>query len=283
MIRGLILDIDGVIVGGKPGFNFPVPHPEVTKALKTLHQIGISISFCTAKPGFVIKNLVNLIGLDTIHISNGGAEITNHIKNTVIKKHTLDQQTAINFIKTIKTHNLYVEAYTTSGYAIEHNAYCSLTDINVSILNTAPQKVKSLEKFIEQHEIIKIMPAAFTPHDKQIIEKMMENFSDLQLQWGANPMYAPTLYGVVTKIGITKKSGAYDISKHTQIPLEEMLGIGDGTSDLEFMELCGYAATVANADNKVKEYILGQKEKGFLGKSVDENGIIDILKYYSLM
>lgn len=46
-------------------------------------------------------------------------------------------------------------------------------------------------------EINKIMPAAFNAQEKQQIEAMMASFPDLQLQWGANPMYAPTLFGVL--------------------------------------------------------------------------------------
>jgi HAD superfamily hydrolase (TIGR01484 family) len=283
MIRGIILDVDGVIVGGKPAFNFPIPHHDVINALRTLNQKGVSVSFCTAKPGFVIGKLVKQIGLDTIHISNGGSEIINHIQNKIVETHPLDRSSANKFVNETLKQGLYTEVYTTNGYAIQKGTFCKLTEINVSILDTKPQEVPSLETFVANNEIIKIMPAAFTNDQKSLIEKMMTSFPDLQLQWGANPMYAPTLFGVVTKKGITKKSGGIAISNHTGIPFTELLGVGDGLSDWEFIQLCTYTATVENADSKVKEHIKSRGKNGFIGASVDNNGILDIFKYYKLL
>ena len=283
MIDGIILDIDGVIVGGKPNINFPTPHVEVIRALKKIYNNGISISFCTAKPGFVIESLVKLTGLDTIHISNGGAEIINHIQNSVIEAHPLDNDTAVSFVRETIKRGLYTEAYVTDGYAIQKGAFCQLTEINISILNTKPIIVDSLEQYVKSNDIIKIMPAAFTDSHKKVIEELMPSFPDFQLQWGANPMYAPTLFGVVTKKGITKKSGGHAISAHTNIPFTHMLGVGDGLSDWEFMQLCDYVGTVANADQKLKNLVKRRGKNGFIGKSVDVNGILDIFKYFRLI
>lgn len=283
MIKGIILDVDGVIIGGKPGFNFPLPNKKVIDALKLIQKKGISISFCTAKPGFVINKLVNQIGLKGIHISNGGAEIINHINNQITELHSIDKKSALKLVQLTKFKGLYTEVYTTEGYAIENDKFCKLTEINIKILEKYPMLVSSLEKFVNDNEIVKIMPAAFDKKQKLIIERMMEDFSKLQLQWGGNPMYAPTLFGVVTKKGITKKSGTYDIIDHTDIPLTAMLGIGDGLSDWEFMQLCNYVGTVKNADSKVKENVLSHGENGFTGRSVDENGILDIFSFFKIL
>ncbi|HCM37824.1 MAG: hypothetical protein UV61_C0008G0081 [Candidatus Gottesmanbacteria bacterium GW2011_GWB1_43_11] len=282
MIKGIILDVDGVIVGGKPGVNFPVPHKDVIDALRSISRSGIYVSLCTAKPGFAISRLVKQIGLDTIHISNGGAEVINHVQNKILENHSIDIESGARFVKETRARRLYTEAYTTVGYAIEKGSFCKLTEINMSILDTKPLQVSSLEDFVRQNEIVKIMPAAFNDFDKQTIESLMSNFSKLQLQWGGNLAYAPTLFGVVTQNGVTKKSGACDISKHTGIPFDKMLGIGDGLSDLEFMQLCTYIGTVANAEEKVKEYVKNRKSNGYIGRSVDENGILDILKYFKV-
>ena len=56
-IKLIILDVDGVIVGEKIGFNSPNPHPEVISKLKSIHEQGIPIVLCTAKPHFAIKSI----------------------------------------------------------------------------------------------------------------------------------------------------------------------------------------------------------------------------------
>lgn len=283
MIKSIILDIDGVIVGGMPGFNFPIPHADVIDGLRSISKKGIAVSFCTAKPGFVISELVALIGLDAIHISNGGAELVNYSQNTVIDIHIINQDSATLYVSESNKMGLYTEAYTSEGYAIEKGAFCKLTEINMSILNKAPSIVPSLVDFVRHHEIVKIMPAAFTPNDKQRIESMMANYPSLALQWGGNPMYAPTLFGVVTKKGVTKNSAIKELSTFSGVPLGEMLGIGDGESDWEFMQLCGFVGTVENADKRVKEKVRKMGTFGYIGRSVDENGVLDVLKQFGVI
>jgi HAD superfamily hydrolase (TIGR01484 family) len=283
MIRGLILDIDGVLVGSKPGYNFPAPHRDVIQTLKYLNGKGLSVSFCTAKPGFSIAGLVKEVGLDTVHISSGGSEIINHIQNKIAETHPLENNSAVTFVNESVKRHLYTEAYTSRGYAIENGAFCKLTEINISILDAKPEKVPSLAEFANRNEIIKIMPAAFDHTQKKQIEDMMPDFPDLQLQFGANPMYAPTLFAVVTQKGITKQSGGKAISKYTGIPLTDILGVGDGVSDWEFMQLCTYTATVDNADRRVKQLVTSRGKNGYIGASVDHNGILDVFRHYHLL
>jgi len=50
MIKAIILDVDGVIVGEKIGFNSPYPHPDVINRLKKIRQKGISLVFVLQNP-----------------------------------------------------------------------------------------------------------------------------------------------------------------------------------------------------------------------------------------
>jgi hydroxymethylpyrimidine pyrophosphatase-like HAD family hydrolase len=88
---------------------------------------------------------------------------------------------------------------------------------------------------------------------------------------------------IVTPKGISKRTGAEEISKYSGIPLTNYLGVGDNTSDWKFMELCGYAAAMGNATSELKE-LVAQKEEGkhFLAGSVDRNGILDVFDYFGL-
>ena len=86
MIRGIILDIDGVIVGEKIGFNSPYPHPDVIQKLKSLREKWIVVSLCTAKPHFSIQKIIVDAGLNNLHITNGGGVIIDPINNVVLKK-----------------------------------------------------------------------------------------------------------------------------------------------------------------------------------------------------
>lgn len=47
MIKAIIADVDGVIVGNRRGVNFPLPNKVVMQKLKDLHKKGIPIVLCT--------------------------------------------------------------------------------------------------------------------------------------------------------------------------------------------------------------------------------------------
>ena len=98
-IKGIILDVDGVIVGEKIGFNSPNPHTEVINKLRELREKGISISLCTAKPHFSIGEIIQSAGLDNYHITDGGGVIINPINNSIVKKHILDKELVKKILK----------------------------------------------------------------------------------------------------------------------------------------------------------------------------------------
>ncbi len=49
------------------------------------------------------------------------------------------------------------------------------------------------------------------------------------------------------------------------------------------MEICGYAGAMGNGVDELKKMVGTKGEKGYVGKSVDENGVLDILSHFQLM
>ena len=113
----------------------------------------------------------------------------------------------------------------------------------------------------------------FKPYDKELI-----------LSWGIHPIALPLQFGIITSKGISKESGAKDIAKYYNLPFDEILGVGDTTSDWHFIKLCGYAAAMGNASNELKKLVSSKgKRHSYIGSSVDDNGIINIFKNFNLI
>ena len=54
-------------------------------------------------------------------------------------------------------------------------------------------------------------------------------------------------------------------------------------TDWNFMELCGYAATLENGSEEIKRFVKTKGEgRFFIAPHVDENGVLAIFKYFSL-
>src|SRR5256885_1860788 len=83
--------------------------------------------------------------------------------------------------------------------------------------------------------------------------------SNAFISWGVHPVALPLQFGIVTASGSSKREGAEAIIKSLDISFEEVLGIGDSISDWKFISMCGYAATLQNGAEELKDLI---KTKG---------------------
>jgi hydroxymethylpyrimidine pyrophosphatase-like HAD family hydrolase len=78
----------------------------------------------------------------------------------------------------------------------------------------------------------------------------------------------------VIPTGIDKGTGVRWLSEETGIPLTQMGGIGDSTSDLKFLRLVGQSAAPANATAEVKAAVASTSAYE------DGDGVIDILQHW---
>lgn len=282
-IKGIILDVDGVIVGEKIEFNSPNPHEDVINKLKQLKDEGISISLCTAKPHFSIGEIIKNAGLDNYHIADGGSVIINPINNTIVKKHILDKKIVKQILEVYIKNNVYTEIYTVDNYYIQKSQENDITPQHTHILQAKPVMLNDIVEESVKYDVTKIMPIALNEEDQIRVKTMFEEMNTgVTLSWGIHPIANPLKFGIITAPGISKKGGAIEISKNMNIPLENILAVGDSTSDWQFIELCGYGAAMANASDKLKELVQTKEEKHYYvgNKTVDENGIIEILEYF---
>lgn len=281
-IKAIILDVDGVIVGEKIGFNSPWPHPDVIKKLKEVKSKRVSISLCTAKPHFSIDKIIEDAGLSNLHITDGGGVIINPIKNQVVKKHVIDSKVAREVVEMLIGSDVYTEFYTVDDYFIQKSQKSEITPKHTHVLQRKPKLVKSLSSEVMSQQPTKVMPIAKDEKDKERVSKLLKPFEDrLKVSWGVHPVVLPLQFGIVTALGISKKEGAKEIAKSVGVGFESILGVGDSASDWQFIEPCKYGAAMGNASEELKKLVKSKgKQNSYIGPSVDENGIVEILDHF---
>ncbi len=284
-IKGMILDVDGVIIGEKIGFNSPSPHPEVISALKEIRSKGIFVSLCTAKPHFSIKDIIEDAGLDNLHITDGGGVIIDPIDDVILKSNIIDSSSAVKVLETYLKNNVYVEFYTVDDYFIQENQVSEITGKHAHVLQREPRLVKSLVESAGRNKVTKIMPIARDVEDKKRLIKLFRPFeNELVLSWGVHPVALPLQFGIITAKGISKKNAWEEIIRDANISFGEVLGVGDSTSDWQFIRLCRYGAAMGNASEELKELVRSKgKEFSCIAPSVDQNGIIDVFRHFGIV
>ncbi len=81
--------------------------------------------------------------------------------------------------------------------------------------------------------------------------------------------------------GISKKTAAKEVAENLHVSFENILGVGDTAGDWEFMSQCKYVGVMGNASDELKTLAKTKGQENFyIGSSVNEHGVIDIIAHF---
>lgn len=283
MIQHLVLDVDGVLIGSKKGVNAPDPHPDIVAGLKARRQAGIGVSLVTAKPFFAIESIVRAAQLNGPHVTDAGAALIDSMGHEVDSSDVFDAATLTSVLAACQQDGFYAEIYTANDYVIERKQQSELTVTrHTMVLGRAPTVVDAFTTVTQAKPILKIVLVARTGDEKVSITQLHEQLRwPVTLRWTVHPSILPLEFAVLTPPGVSKRGGVRRLADTIAIPLPNMLGVGDSLADWDFIELCGYGAAMGNAESALKNHVLSKgEEKGFVGPSVDDNGLPTILNHF---
>ncbi len=283
MIKAIILDIDGVIVGNQEGINFPHPSKKVSAILRKIHDSGIPVSFLTGKPTFAAAGNIKAVGIDNPHIADGGATVFNPIQNQIIHSENIDKKDILNLLEKLPE-KTYLNLFSTKNYYLDKSQENEFTKTYSKFVGLYPNLVNDFEEVINSEPIPKINIYAFDEKEKEKIDKSIKNSSDsITFSWSTNPFISPVQVAVITNKKASKRSGVKYLAKYLEVSLENVLGVGDTIHDWDFIEICGYRGAMGNATAQLKEKINPNDSHEVIGGHVNDDGIIDIFKHFKLI
>lgn len=281
MVRLIVLDVDGVIVGHQVGVNFPYPNQKVISALKKVRQQGTPIVLCTGKIYHAIEPIIQKAHLNNPHIANAGTLIVDP-KTRKFKSFNLDKNLVLDITTICLQNRLYFEIYFEDDYFIQEDAVSEITVRRTRILQKDPKIVKSLIEEVKHQTVAKITILATDEQERKRIEKLLEQYRDqATFTWTTNPSTNPWEYCLITSKEVSKAHALKEVANSLGVSLENALGVGDNLGDWEFMKLCAYAATMEDTSPHLKELVRSKgKDKFLIAPSVNENGILNIFDYF---
>lgn len=286
MIKAVVLDIDGIIVGTKKGINFPNPDPNVCQALRKVHDSGVPVVFITAKTSFAASENIKYVGVDNPHIADSGAILFNPVRGKLLHVKAIFP-TDINHILSSISNDTLINLFTTKDYFVVKKMQEKHPDFvqkYSDFMQRSPISVDNFDEIIKNEKVLRINMYAFNNREKkQLTEMISKAKGKFTYKWATNPYLAPVEVIIITSFGISKRSGVETLAHDLKVSLKEILGVGDMLQDWDFMEVCGYKATLANGSKELKDKLNFLDEKQFIGGHVDEDGIIDILKHFKLL
>ncbi len=282
MIKAVVLDVDGVLIGTKRGVNFPYPSEKIIETIKNLQNSGIRVSLCSANAKFGLEPLIDLMELDSLHIANNGSEIFNP-RVGEYKSHPIDKEIVKFVVEKSTAQNIYTELFTSDDFYILKKNKKDFTDTLSEVRKRQVVLVDELDLVIEEKEILRL-PLIVETEKKQLVENIVKQIQEkIDFKWSTTPAIPNIWIGIINPKNISKRSGITEISKYLNISFENILAVGDGINDWSFIEVCRFGGVMGNGHNELKELIKSKKENGYVGGDVDEDGLIEIFKYFKII
>lgn len=281
-IKAIILDADGVIIGGIEGVNTPYPSKKVIHKIQELEDSGIKVLVCTGKPSFAVVNkILSKISLSAPQVSDGGALVFDPITKEILHADEIHNDDLKKIIDTFTSKNIYLELYTPKNYFVQKGTKNFMTDAHTKLIGYDPEFVDDTLKFAMEEKIIKGIIMVDGQNGKEEAQTIFDNLnSEATLSWGTSPITDPLWYGIITAKGISKETGARKALETLNISFDNVLAVGDSHTDWQFMKPSRYKATLKNGSKEIKDLVKGFG--GFISPSVDEDGILKIFEYYDL-
>ncbi|MEE8413755.1 MAG: Cof-type HAD-IIB family hydrolase [Dehalococcoidales bacterium] len=265
----LVADIDGTLLN-KHG----VISDEDTRALARVGELGIPVSLSTGRVVQSSLRLLDSLSLDGYHIFFDGALVYNpktkqEIYASQIKKELLGQ--IVDF-----THGLGldIDLYSIADYFVARETW--VTDIRRDFYDLHPVIVE-LEKILLEEKIIKGAIVVSSSEEKAKAEEIRRQFADrLNFSWTGTPAYPDMDFINIIASGVSKGKALEALASFLEIPLAEVMAIGDGANDISLLSTAGLAIAVGNASDDLKAVA------DYVTLDVDHNGVAAAINRFLL-
>jgi len=224
------------------------------------------------------NRIINNLGSNSPFITDCGAVFGKD--KELINSSIIDESLKQKIISTLLKNEIYIEVYTEKNYFVLKNQECHITKKHAAVLQKPPELVDSFDKITNA---VKIMAVGNDIDHREEIKKLLKSFENKTfLSWGTAPSSMPLQYGVITNKGVSKGSGAKLFSNHYNILFENILGVGDSTTDWDFIQFCKYKAAMGNGTYNLKNHVRSKSENSFIGPEVNKDGILEIFKHFGI-
>ena len=269
-IRLIISDIDGTILDNQHQVD-----PELKDIIPLLNREQIPFVLASARSPLGMEPIARELGLgdNPLACYNGALVIKGDPQayETIIE-HPLDMKEIRTFLELVKAEFPSVSINLYSGKDWVADRLDKWVQIEAAITGEQPtiQNVLMpvLDVLIPIHKLLLIDEAP-------VIQKLHDYLQTLDFSKTAFYLSKDN-YMEVTAKHVSKEQALYELAQHYQVPLEEVMTVGDNFNDLPMLRLAGLGVAMDNAPEAVKN------EAKAVTKSNNEHGVAEAIKEYVL-
>ena len=270
-IRLIISDIDGTILDDQHQVD-----PKLKDIIPLLSREKIPFVLASARSPLGMEPIARelKLGDNPLACYNGALVIKGDPQayETIIE-HPLDKEEIRTFLELVKAEFPSVSINLYSGKDWIADRLDKWVQIEAAITGERP---------MIQNELIPVLNAQMPVHKLLLIDQapvIQKLYGYLQtLEFPKTAFYlSKDNYMEVTAKHVSKEQALYEIAQHYQVPLEQVMTIGDNFNDLPMLRLAGLGVAMDNAPEAVKT------EAKAVTKSNNEHGVAEAVEKYVLI
>lgn len=264
MIELIVSDMDGTLLNEKMKVS-----ETNAKAIKAAIDKGIHFMVATGRGFTEAQPLLQEVGISCSFITLNGAQVYNE-EGKVIQNIGIDKKTVHEVVAEIKKRNLYCEMTTSNGIYSDNKAkriesVASLlyetnpdTTYKMAVVLAAARLeimninyVEDYEQLVHDDSIEVLKIIAFSDDGRKVLgplTKELEKSGNLAIT--ASFVNNIEINNINAQKGIALEAAA----KKLNIPLENIMTLGDNFNDVSMLEVAGYSFAMENAEEEVKTY-----------------------------
>ena len=254
MVKLLASDLDGTIV-----YNNEITTMDL-EAVKKLEQAGVNFVVCTGKTYAMTKEICDKLK-PAYGIFGNGTQVMNIQTGEEIIRNTITNTQVIDCLKIAKKHNLHIHIYTDNQIITQEKLnYMAYRNYVLYKDQVEFEIVDSVESYIKEQNpnILKLILSG----DKELLEikneiEAKEEVTAIQIKKYGE--YIDKIVGkeyeyldIVPK-HVTKYQALIQLSAYLNIPMEQIMAIGDNINDIEMIKHAGIGVAIGGSYEEVQK------------------------------
>jgi Cof subfamily protein (haloacid dehalogenase superfamily) len=262
-IAAVLADVDGTLVTKSKALT-----PRTIRAVKQLQERGVLFAITSGRPPLGMRMLVEPLGMTgPMAAFNGGIIVLPDM--TIVDERTLPEDVSRAVIETIQAHGIYAWFYRSTDWYLTdpHAPHAEKEAANVQF---QPTVVPTYDGLLDG--IVKIVGAS---DNHPLVE---ECEAALQKKFGTRVSAARSQPHYVDVTNPTAHKGVVveRLSHYYNIPLENIITVGDQLNDVLMFKRSGLSIAMGNSSDEVK------RQATFVTTSHEEEGFANAIEKYVL-
>lgn len=263
--RLLVTDVDGTLIGASLR-----PSPRVVAALRAARAAGWRVALCTGRVPRACAGLLDALELDSWHIFFDGALVSDAAVEQVVALRPLSRAAALDLIAAADAAGLNLELYTPDGYYVARRDALSALHSRVQGI---PDQEADLAALARTARVVKAEFVVASDPERAVVRELECRFAGrLRFSWAYVAGYPELSFVNVVAADVSKATGLAALAAAYDVPLAEVVAVGDGQNDLPLITAAGLGVAMGNAPAAVRD------QAALVTSDVEADGLAELVE-----